>query len=80
MLHKTSDERPCRYRTLGDLYNNTSVHELAESFGELCLLAAAEPKSFTEAEKFECWRQSMLEEIKSIEDNKTWSFENMPAG
>ena len=37
-----------------------------------------DPKSFIEAMKHEGWRQSMQEEIKALEDNGTWTLEDIP--
>jgi hypothetical protein len=46
------------------------------------LLAAIgeEPSSTKEALKIEEWRLTMLEEMASIEENKTWTLVNLPQG
>lgn len=38
---------------------------------ELHVVRLDEPSSFEEAEQDPCWRQAMLEEMKSIKDNGT---------
>lgn len=73
-----SDEAPRRYRTLANINETTSpVREF--QYSGLCLLAADEPASFTEAEVQACWRKAMIDEVKSIEENKTWSLVPLPA-
>ncbi|KAF8783882.1 hypothetical protein HU200_000329 [Digitaria exilis] len=54
------DDKPLRFRTLNDL--------------ELHLGSAEEPPSFAEAEKEECWRRAMLEEMAAVEENRTWEL------
>lgn len=76
----TASEGPRRYRTLKNIYDNTKVQELTESFSELCLLAAEEPSSFSEAEKLRWWQEAMQEELNSIESNQTWQLVDPPAG
>ena len=44
------------------------------------MLAAEEPTTFGEAEHHQEWRRAMLEEISSIEDNKTWRLVDLPPG
>jgi hypothetical protein len=39
-----------------------------------------EPASFAEAEKHACWRQAMMEEMDSMESNKTWRLVPLPHG
>ncbi|WVZ57628.1 hypothetical protein U9M48_007990 [Paspalum notatum var. saurae] len=47
---------------------------------ELLFTTAEEPTTFKEAEQNPCWCRAMLEEMRSIEDNKTWSLVDLPAG
>ena len=42
------------------------------------VVSGHDPKSFKEAMKHEGWRQSMQEEIKALEDNGTWTLEDIP--
>jgi hypothetical protein len=39
-----------------------------------------EPRTFTEAEPQEYWHHAMLKEMASIEENKTWTLTELPAG
>jgi hypothetical protein len=50
--------------------------ELAE--GELHMVSALEPASFAEAEKKVEWQQAMNEEIRAVEENKTWRLVELP--
>lgn len=50
-----------------------AVEELLTGIGE-------EPYSVTEALKVTDWRKAMLEEMASIEGNKTWSLVDLPKG
>jgi hypothetical protein len=43
-------------------------------------VSSDEPSSFSEEENDPCWRRAMLEEMKSIEDNDTWSLVDLPQG
>nr|KAJ0198242.1 hypothetical protein LSAT_V11C700347490 [Lactuca sativa] len=40
----------------------------------------SEPKTFYQAMKDEKWRKAMQDEIKALEQNDTWSLENLPEG
>lgn len=74
-----SDEAPWRNYTLANISNTTSpVREF--QYSGLCLLVANEPASFTEAEVQACWHKAMIDEMKSIEENKTWSLVPPPTG
>jgi len=44
----------------------------------LSLHAHTEPKSYTEANKFECWRQAMQVEITALETTGTWKIIDLP--
>jgi hypothetical protein len=43
-------------------------------------VSSDESSSFSEEENDPCWRRAMLEEMKSIEDNDTWSLVDLPQG
>jgi hypothetical protein len=47
---------------------------------ELHVVSSDKPSSFSEVENDPCWRRAMLEEMKSIEDNGTWSLVHLPQG
>ena len=44
------------------------------------ITAGYEPNSFAEAVKDEKWRNAMKEEIQALEDNGTWTTEDLPLG
>jgi hypothetical protein len=44
------------------------------------ITAGHEPNSFVEAVKDEKWRNAMKEEIQALEDNGTWTTEDLPPG
>jgi hypothetical protein len=46
----------------------------------LHLMVGEEPTSFAEAEKEDCWRRAMLDELQSIDENRTWTLTTIPAG
>lgn len=74
---QASEEAPRWYRTIADLYDTTD--EVAVEDCGLCLLATEEPVNFAEAEQHKCWRQAMLEEMRSIDENSTWKLCDLPA-
>ena len=39
-----------------------------------------EPSTYAEVIKDECWREAMRKEIQALEDNETWTVENLPPG
>jgi hypothetical protein len=47
---------------------------------ELLLMSAEEPAMFAVAKKDASWRRAMLEEMRSIEENRTWELVDPPAG
>jgi hypothetical protein len=47
---------------------------------ELHVVSSDEPSSFTEAECSPSWRREMMEEMASIEENSTWSLDDLPPG
>ena len=47
---------------------------------ELLLISAEEPPTFALAERDANWRRVMLEEMKAIEENKTWELIDPPPG
>jgi hypothetical protein len=70
------EEAPCRYRTLESV-----DHDLeAADANELLFASSGEPITFQEAEPHAAWRAAMMDEMASIEENKTWSLTTLPAG
>lgn len=47
---------------------------------DLLLAVGEEPATFEEARREEFWRKAMMEEMASIEQNKTWKLVNLPHG
>lgn len=70
------DGAPRRYRTVANILGTTAPVELDSD--ELYLVAAEEPNNFSEAEHDDLWRQAMLEELNSIEENNTWMLTDLP--
>lgn len=82
-LDADNDDRPPRYRPLGDLLGDTAAPGLAERAlapEQLYLQEAEEPALFNEAEQHQRWHSTMLEEIAAIEENKTWRLVDLPRG
>jgi hypothetical protein len=48
--------------------------------GELLATISNGPSSVEEALRQKQWKQAMLEELDSIEENKTWSLVHLPKG
>jgi len=40
----------------------------------------SEPKTFTQANKFECWKEAMATELHALAKNYTWSVVTLPHG
>ncbi|WVZ50903.1 hypothetical protein U9M48_002109, partial [Paspalum notatum var. saurae] len=81
-LDANHDDAPLRFRRVEDMLGSTTppgqaVRELHE---DLLLVDGEEPTTFAQAEQEEVWRRAMLEEITSIEENKTWRLVDPPAG
>ena len=76
------DEAPLRFHTIDNVLGSASPPGLAarELEERLLLASEAEPATFEEARREECWRQAMKEEMSSIEQNRTWKLVNLPHG
>ena len=70
---------PLRFRTLDDLFGSTEEVQDYE-FSGVCLLAADEPSGVDEALEEECWLEAMNNELKSIQENNTWYYTDLPKG
>ncbi|XP_070044847.1 uncharacterized protein [Nicotiana tomentosiformis] len=72
---ESSNEQPQRTKSIQELYEDT---EEVTNFNFLyCLFADSEAMNFETDKK---WRQSIEEEIKSIEMNNTWELTTLPKG
>ena len=69
------DEEPLRYRSIQDVYEETTL-----IYDNLSLLITEEPCTYAEVVKEEVWRSAMAEEISAIERNKTWTLVKAPPG
>ncbi|WVZ95085.1 LOW QUALITY PROTEIN: hypothetical protein U9M48_040890 [Paspalum notatum var. saurae] len=72
---------PVRFRIVNDIVGNPTPPGLAAWAldDELHFSSAEEPPSFAAAEQDENWRQAMLEEMSSIQENQTWELVDPPA-
>ena len=71
-------DHPHRYRRVLDMVEpDAPVPGQAE---RLLLTPSGEPSTYAEAEHDEHWHAAMLEELRSIEENKTWTLTDLPAG
>ncbi|WVZ62952.1 hypothetical protein U9M48_012640 [Paspalum notatum var. saurae] len=72
---------PVRFRTVNDIVGNPTPPCLAARAldDELHFSSAEEPPSFAAAEQDKSWRQAMLEEMSSIQENQTWELVDPPA-
>jgi hypothetical protein len=69
-------ENPHRFRMVADLMDK----EAAAPPQGRCLFLMDEPESFDDAVPHECWRQAMLDELASIEENDSWTLTDLPPG
>jgi hypothetical protein len=67
----------------GILYPISSYH----TFSNLCpnhhaytisITHTTEPKSYSEASKFECWQKAMNDELEALTKTGTWTFVDLP--
>jgi hypothetical protein len=59
-----------------------SYNNCAPDYHAFCcsILAIVEPKTYTQASKFECWKNAMNAELLALDENKTWSVVYLPRG
>jgi hypothetical protein len=59
-----------------------SYDHCAPSYRHFCcsISATVEPKTYTQASKFECWRKAMDVEIAALAENQTWTVVDLPHG
>ena len=75
------DNAPLRFRRIDNVLGEAETPELTHrDLEERLLLASdAEPASFEEAMRHDCWRHAMLDEMTSIEASGTWRLVEPPA-
>jgi hypothetical protein len=81
-LDANHDDAPRRFYMLENILGPSSPPGLADREITKELLAAIneEPCSADEALRVEEWCEAILEEMTSIEENKTWSLVELPRG
>ena len=70
-----SEDHPPRYRSLSDLYSETTPITQAE---EVYLLSSEEHLPYSEVSQEEKWRHAMREGMLAIDKNNTWELEIPP--
>jgi hypothetical protein len=76
-------DTPLRFRTVDNLLGPANPPGYAQRFledVELLAVSAEESVSLTEALKHECWKNAMVEELTTIEENNTWTLTSLPVG
>jgi hypothetical protein len=81
-LDDDHDEAPLRFRTVDNVLGPASPPGQAERelTEELLAVIGDEPATAEEAKGVKEWRMAMLEEMASIEENKTWTLVDLPKG
>ena len=77
------DGEEVRFRRLDNIIGGTGSSGLAGQLLndlELLLVSVEEPLTFALAERDTNWQRAMLEEMKAIEENKTWELVDLPPG
>ena len=77
------DSEEVRFRRLDDIASGTGSSGLAGQLLndlELLLVSVEEQPTFALHEHDGNWRRAMLEEMKAIEENKTWQLVDPPPG
>ena len=68
---------PVKTRSLREIYESSAPN----SFSLFALFSQIDvPLTFEEVVEEEVWAQSMDEEMKSIEENRTWELVDVPKG
>ena len=61
-------------------YVNCNSYSLRYRNFIAAIISGKEPRSFKEAMQDEGWRKSMQNEIRALENNGTWTMEDLPPG
>ncbi|WVY96288.1 hypothetical protein V8G54_028439 [Vigna mungo] len=70
--------RPSRFEDY-EVYTDAAINEEG-SLIHIALMSGAEPVDMNETLNHAVWRNAMLEELHSIERNKTWKLVDLPPG
>lgn len=73
----SGSSEPKKFRSISDIYNETEEIELDD---ELLLMGIDEPRNYSEAAKDRNWRQAIMREMESVEQNNTWKLTDLPTG
>jgi hypothetical protein len=81
-LDHDHDDASLRFRGVDNILGPVGVSSLAQRAlqQELHAVNTEDPNSFVEAVNSLSWRAAMVEELKSIKDNKTWDVIDLPHG
>jgi hypothetical protein len=75
------DDEPLRYRTMTNIIGDHPPPPPNQRlFAELHLTHAGEPANYTEAKDDPAWLAAMEQELKAVEQNRTWELVPLPAG
>ena len=80
-LDADHDDAPLRYRSIDAVLGPSEAPgrvERALAEEHLMLASEAEPTTYDEAARLECWRHAMLDEMTAIEANGTWQLVDPP--
>jgi hypothetical protein len=85
-LDDSYNNEPLRFRSMSELIGpavplGQVPRELSTSESDrLFVVSAEEQTSVMEATHEAVWRRAMVDELQSIEENKTWSLTELPSG
>ena len=80
-LNAYYDDEPLWYRTMMNIIGDHPPPPPPQHlFAELHLTHAGEPANYIEAKDDPAWRAAMEQELKAVEQNRTWELGPLPAG
>ena len=75
------DDEPLRYRTMTNIIGDHPPPPPPQRlFVELHLTHVGEPANYAEAKDDPAWRAAMEQELKTVEQNRTWELVPLPIG
>jgi hypothetical protein len=73
------DDEPLRYRTVANILREESPPDHPERlFAQLHLMHAGEPTTYAKTQGDPAWRAATEQELKSVEQNRTWELVPLP--